>query len=83
MQDPLAGRFRRQVAYASVALVAPTNTTDFRFGVELPLRDLGDAMQVAAARVCGARYIATRNVRDYRGSPIPARTPAELMQELG
>lgn len=67
----------------SVALVAPTDTGDFRFGADLPLRDLEDAMQVAAARACGARVIATRNVRDYRGSPIPARTPAELLEELG
>jgi predicted nucleic acid-binding protein len=67
----------------SVALVAPTDTDDFRFGADLPLRDLEDAMQVAAARACGARFIATRNVRDYRGSPIQALTPAELLEELG
>lgn len=67
----------------SVALVAPTDTGDFRFGAGLPLRDLEDAMQVAAARACGARFIATRNVKDYRGSPVPARTPSELLAELG
>lgn len=38
---------------------------------------------VAPARACGASYIATRNVRDFRRSPIPARMPEELGAELG
>jgi hypothetical protein len=40
-------------------------------------------MRVAAAQACGARFIATRNVADLRHSPIPAQTPAELLEELG
>ena len=63
--------------------VAPTDTDDLRYAASLPLPDLEDAMQVAAARACGAQYIATRNVKDFRKSPVPARTPAELLEELG
>lgn len=63
--------------------VAPTDTDALRYAAALPLPDLEDAMQVAAAHACGARVIATRNVRDFRESPIPARTPAELLRELG
>ncbi len=37
--------------------------------------ELEDATQVAAARTCGARYIVTRNVRDYERSPIRAVDP--------
>ncbi|MDX1396847.1 MAG: PIN domain-containing protein [Gemmatimonadota bacterium] len=59
--------------------VAPTSTADLRYAVRLGLADFEDAMQVAAAAACGAEVIATRNVRDYEGSPIPARTPAELV----
>ncbi len=44
----------------------------FRYAAELPMADFEDAMQVAAARACGARYIVTRNVRDYERSPIRA-----------
>jgi len=62
--------------------VAPTDTDDLRYGASLPLPDLEDAMQVAVARACGAQYIATRNVKDFRKSPVPARTPAELLEEL-
>lgn len=63
--------------------VAPTDTEDFHFAAGLPLADFEDALQVAAARACGAVYVATRNVRDFRSSPVPARTPAELVKELG
>ncbi len=60
--------------------VAPTDTEAFRYALALPMNDLEDAMQVGAARACGAQFIATRNVKDYAGSPIPARTPTELLE---
>lgn len=62
--------------------VAPTGTEAIRYAAELPLTDFEDAMQVAAARACGARHIVTRNVRDYRRSPIPAVTPQEALSGL-
>lgn len=65
------------------ASVAAAGTDDLRFALALPLADLEDAMQVAAARACGAQYIATRNVKDFQASPVPARTPAQLLEELG
>lgn len=71
------------VDLTSFVTVAPASTDDLRFAAALPLPDLEDAMQVAAARACGAQYIATRNVKDFRDSPIPARTPAQLLAELG
>lgn len=62
--------------------VAPTSTDAFRFACSLPLADFEDSLQVAAANACGAVRIATRNVRHYRSSPIPARAPADLLEEL-
>lgn len=62
--------------------VAPTDTDALRYADALPLGDFEDAMQVAAAHACGARVIATRNVADFRGSPIPARSPGDLLGEL-
>jgi predicted nucleic acid-binding protein len=70
-------------ALTEFVTVAPTDSEAFRFAVSLPLADLEDAMQVAAARACGALYIATRNVADFRRSPVPARTPAALLEEIG
>ena len=39
-------------------------------------------MQVAVARACGARYIITRNVRDYERSTIRAVDPLEVVTAL-
>ena len=46
------------------------------------MEDFEDAMQVAAARACGARHIVTRNVGDYERSPIRAVDPREALGEL-
>lgn len=40
------------------------------------------ALQVAAGPACGADVIATRNVRDYAGSPIRAVPPSDLVDSL-
>ena len=63
--------------------VAATDTEGFHYSAFLPLSDFEDALQVAAARACGASFIATRNVKHFRQSPIPARTPKKLLKELG
>ena len=62
--------------------VAITDTEAIRYAAGLPMGDFEDAMQVAAARACGARHIVTRNVRDYERSPIRAIDPQEALTEL-
>ena len=62
--------------------VATTDTEGIRYAAELPMADFEDAMQVAAARACGARHIVTRNVRDYVRSPIRAVDPQQAFGEL-
>ena len=62
--------------------VATTDADAVRYAAELPMSDFEDAMQVAAARSCGARRIVTRNSRDYVRSPIPAVSPQEAIAEL-
>ena len=62
--------------------VATTDTAAIRYATGLPMADFEDAMQVAAARACGARNIITRNIRDYERSPIPALAPRDALQEL-
>ena len=62
--------------------VAATDTESIRYAADLPMADFEDAMQVAAARACGARYIVTRNVRDYERSPIRAVDPHEALTAL-
>ena len=62
--------------------VAVTGTEAVRYAAALPMEDFEDALQVAAARACSARHIVTRNVRDYRRSPIPAIDPPQALDEL-
>ena len=62
--------------------VSTTDVEAVRYAVALPMSDFEDAMQVAAARACGALHIVTRNVRDYRRSPIPAVSPEEALRKL-
>ena len=62
--------------------VATTGTEAIRYAAGLPMADFEDAMQVASARSCGARLIVTRNVKDYKRSPIPALSPQEALSEL-
>jgi predicted nucleic acid-binding protein len=69
------------VDLCSFVVVAPTDAHSLRYAASLSMADLEDAMQVAAARACGAGVIATRNVRDFDRSPTPARTPAEILAE--
>ena len=62
--------------------IAPVDTESIRYAASLPMRDFEDAMQVAAARACGAKYIVTRNIRDYERSPIPATNPQDALSQL-
>ena len=62
--------------------VAITDTESIRYAAALPMSDFEDAMQVAAAHACNARYIVTRNIRDYHRSPIPAVSPQQVLIEL-
>jgi predicted nucleic acid-binding protein len=63
--------------------VAPTDTTHLRMAVASPMADFEDALQVGAAMAAGAEVIATRNVKDFRRSPIPAMRPSHLVATLG
>ena len=70
------------VDLTSFVAVATTDTEGVRYAAQLPMADFEDAMQVAAARACGARYIVTRNIRDYARAPIPAVGPQQALVEL-
>jgi predicted nucleic acid-binding protein len=66
----------------TIVEVAATGTKVARKALELPMKDLEDAMQAAAALSWKADFIITRNVSDYRKSPVPAVTPNKFLKEL-
>ncbi|HMN77877.1 MAG TPA: PIN domain-containing protein [Burkholderiaceae bacterium] len=63
--------------------VAPTTRADAVQAVGLSIPDFEDALQAAAAMACGAQAIVTRNVRDFKGSPVPAMTPETFLRRFG
>ena len=78
--DTDARSFLRELT--SFVLVAPTRTEDFQYATTLEMGDFEDAMQVAAARSCGAQILVTRNGKDYRTAPLDVRSPAEALEDL-
>ena len=63
--------------------VAQVGTEEARRAVGLPMSDLEDALQAAAALAFEATFVVTRNVRDYQKSPIPALSPGDFLAKLG
>jgi len=60
--------------------VADCGTNAVAYAAGLEMADFEDAMQVAAAKACGARFVVTRNAKDFKRSPIPAVTPPEALE---
>lgn len=63
------------------AEISITATKDAQYAVDLKIADFEDALQIAAARACGAELILTRNIKHYKNSPITARTPEIFIKE--
>ena len=82
---PAQGKVRTRdfiVDLTRVVEVASGGAEAIRYAAGLPMADFEDAMQVACARACGATRIVTRNIKDYKHSPIPAINPREALTEL-
>jgi predicted nucleic acid-binding protein len=78
------GAGRRKAATAVTDLlrivkVVPVEAADFGQALVFGMDDFEDAVQAAAAAKIGADFVATRNQKDFRRSPIKARSPSELL----
>lgn len=58
------------------------NTEAVRQALALTMNDFEDALQVAAAMSAHVERIITRNVVDYRNSPLPAMAPGEFVRRF-
>lgn len=65
-----------------VVEVATVGTADAKRAMQLRLSDLEDAFQVASGLAYEADYIISRNLSDYRNSPVPVISPSEFLQNL-
>lgn len=50
--------------------------------VELSFKDFEDAIQVASAEIVNLDVIVTRNIKDFKGSSIPALPPEVLINQI-
>jgi predicted nucleic acid-binding protein len=66
-----------------VVEVASVGGADARRALQLPMNDIDDAFQAAAALAWGADVIVTRNLVDYRHSPVGALSPAAFLKRVG
>jgi predicted nucleic acid-binding protein len=78
------GAGRRKAATAVTDLlrivkVVPVEAADFGQALVFGMDDFEDAVQAAAAAKIGADFVATRNEKDFKRSPIKARSPSELL----
>jgi predicted nucleic acid-binding protein len=55
---------------------------DFYRALSLPLKDIEDALQAAAAIRIDAEYLVTRNEIDFRGASIATATPSTILSLL-
>lgn len=58
--------------------VAPADDEVLRVALSLQMPDFEDAMQVACGLAAGAEGVITRNLRDFRGSPLRAIAPGDF-----
>jgi putative N-acetylmannosamine-6-phosphate epimerase len=79
---PVAALFDRIRAHGCRARADCATLAEGLAALDLGFADLEDAMQTAAAMLFGAQAIVTRNIRDYRHSPIKADTPESVLKLL-
>lgn len=65
-----------------IVKVVPLEAADFHQALVLALGDFEDAVQVAAGLEVGAECVATRDEKHFRGSPLPPRSPGEILAML-
>ena len=62
--------------------IPTTGTADAVKALQLPMRDLEDALQASAALSFHADFVVSRNAKDYRASPVPAITAEEFTVKM-
>ncbi len=62
--------------------VAGGGSAEVRHALTLPINDFEDALQVALGLAGHADCIVTRNLRDYRGSPMVSLTPKDFLRRF-
>lgn len=62
--------------------VVPAERADLSQALSMGWGDFEDAVQAVSASKVGADFIVTRDLRDFRDSPVPAREPGFVLAHL-
>jgi len=62
--------------------VAPVNRMVVENALDRRFSDYEDAVLVESAQHAGVKYIITRNMKDFKKSPIPTFTPSSFLHAL-
>lgn len=57
----------------------PVSEKHIRLALSVDFRDFEDMVQMMIAKEEGADLIVTRNVKDFRNSPVPVLTPSQFL----
>jgi predicted nucleic acid-binding protein len=60
--------------------IVPVDKTDCVTALGLPMTDYEDALVSVCSKKVKAEYIITRNLSDYKNSPVPAIEPIEFLK---
>ncbi|CAA6824092.1 MAG: Pilus assembly protein [uncultured Thiotrichaceae bacterium] len=64
-------------------VVVNAESATFRNARQLAMKDFEDAVVASIAAKAGCELIVTRNVADFKRSPVPALLPEEFLERLG
>jgi predicted nucleic acid-binding protein len=60
--------------------IARLDNAEVKRALTLPMADFEDALMAAAAESAGATHIVTRNLADFRRSPVKAMSPEDFLR---
>ena len=66
----------------SLFTVVDLREADLLKAADLDIADYEDALQSVCATRVKANYIVTRNIKDFKNSPVPAIKPSELFERI-
>ena len=61
--------------------IVDVNSTDVEKALRGDMPDFEDAVLAHSAKRAKARYIITRDLKDFSGSPVPAISPTDFIQQ--
>jgi predicted nucleic acid-binding protein len=62
--------------------IPKTSTNDMIAATSLEMNDFEDAMQCAAGLAANVNFIVTRNISDYKKSPLDVLKPADFLKRI-